>query len=241
MDVASGQPRPLLAAAVPASAVVLPPLPVPPPPSTLDAFPEEPGPASRASAVMAIDPLTPPSAAVPRSSPYPPGPGDAAPLANPVPWRVAEPAAGRNVNVGPFKVVDNPNELVVVLGRNKHLRTKADVVEAESADPSVCDVQLPTDRDLTIAGRAPGLTRVMVRLEGNSPQPLALLVRVVPDPTGETRPAAIQASQGNVSPQSNIAQQSSVPPQPNISPQSFLSPQPTVPPQPDVCHRWSCE
>jgi hypothetical protein len=188
MSVVEQQPQPLWAAG-PASALELPPLPALRPPSTLDALPLEPGPALRASAALAIDPLTPPAPAasplssdlpVPRYAPLPAGP---------VPWRVAEPAAGANLRVGPFEVVDNSNELIMVLGRSKHLRTKADVIEAESADPAVCEVQLPSDRDLTIAARGPGRTRVMVRLEGDSPRPVVLLVRVVPGAAGERRPA----------------------------------------------------
>ena len=171
-----------LAAAGPTSAVVLPPLASPPPPNTLDTMPVESAATLRASASMAIDPLTPPSVATPQTSP----------LSLPAPL---------SPNVGPFEVVDNSNELVVVLGRSKHLRTKVDVEGAEAADRSVCDVQLTTARDLTIAGRNPGVTRVVVRLEGDSPRPAVLLVRVVPDVTWQgasPRPADAAARDPSV-------------------------------------------
>ena len=186
MDPARQPPRPLLAAAGPASAVVLPPLPVPPPPNTLDTLPGEPETALRASAALAINPLVPPS--VPVSQPSPDLPG----------------------------LVGNSHELVVLLGRSRHLRTKADVVEAESADPAVCEVQLPSDRDLTILGRGPGVTRVMVRFDGDSPRPLALVVRVAPDMDGPRGPTVVQAPRPNVSPQPTVPAQPSVPPQPPV-------------------------
>jgi Flp pilus assembly secretin CpaC len=201
MDAASEQSWSFGVAAGPASAVVLPPLPAPPPPSTLDIWPLEPAPALRASAALVIDPLTPPRAAVPQLSPDLPGLPYAAPPESPVPRNVAVSAAGADRNVGPFEVVDNSHELVVLLGRSKHLRTKTDVVEAESVDPSICEVQLPTDRDLTIAGRTPGLTRVMVRLEGDSSRPVVLLVRVVPDVSGERGPTVAQTPRPTVPPQ----------------------------------------
>jgi Flp pilus assembly secretin CpaC len=128
---------------------------------------------------MAIDPLTPPSVATPQASPLSP----------------------LSPNVGPFEVVDNSNELVVVLGRSKHLRTKVDVEGAEAADRSVCDVQLTTARDLTIAGRNPGVSRVVVRLEGDSARPVVLLVRVVPDVAWQAaspRPADVPAREPSV-------------------------------------------
>ena len=168
-----------LAAAGPTSAVVLPPLASPPPPNLLDSMPVESAATLRASASMAIDPLTPPSVAAPQPTPLSP----------------------LSPNVGPFEVVDNSNELVVVLGRSKHLRTKVDVEGAEAADRSVCDVQLTTARDLTIAGRNPGVTRVVVRLEGDSPRPVVLLVRVVPDVTWQgasPRPAEAVARDPSV-------------------------------------------
>jgi Flp pilus assembly secretin CpaC len=149
-----------------------------------------------------------------------------------VPRKVAESAAGAALNVGPFQVVDNSNELVVVLGRSKHLRTKADVVEAESADSSICEVHLPTDRELTIAGRTPGLTRVMVRLEGDSPRPVVLLVRVVPDVCGERGPGEAgpgdrgQGSRGQAEREPAVAGERGPAvaraPRPNVSPQVTL-------------------
>jgi Flp pilus assembly secretin CpaC len=200
-------PRPLVAAADPVSKVVLPPLSAPPP-NMLDTLPLEPGPASKASAVLAINPLTPPSAATRQPCPDLPGPGGPAPLGGPVPaaqrpadeqsanaapWRIAEPVAGANLNVGPFEVVDNSNELVVVLDHSKHLRTKVDVAGAEAADRSVCEVEMPTARELTITGRSPGVTRVAVQLEGDRPHSVALLVRVVPDVAVEKGPEPAQS------------------------------------------------
>ncbi len=219
MDPASEPSSSFGAAAGPASAVALPPLPPPLPPSTLDIWPLESAPALRASAALVIDPLTPPRAAAPQLSPDLPGLPYAVPPESPVPRKIADSATGANRNVGPFEVVDNSNELVVVLGRSKHLRTKADVVEAESADPTVCEVQLPTDRDLTIAGRTPGLTRVMVRLEGDSSRPVVLLVRVVPDVSEERGSGAKgTGARGTGERGPTVAQ----PPRPTVTPQVVL-------------------
>ena len=187
----------------------------------LDTLPLEPGLASKASAVLAINPLTPPNATTRQPYPDLPGPGDPVPLAGPVPaaqrpadelpadelparaapWKVAEPVGGASLSVGPFEVADSSNELLVVLDHSKHLRTKVDVAGAEPADRSVCEVEMPATRELTITGRSPGVTRVVVQLEGDRPRSVALLVRVVPDLAAEKGPEPAQARRPAAVPQ----------------------------------------
>ena len=72
-------------------------------------------------------------------------------------------------------------ELVLAPGRNKLLRTKADIYRTQVDDASVCDLVQYTPRSLSVVAKKAGVTKVTVWLKDASHQPVQLLVRVVAD------------------------------------------------------------
>ncbi|MFO0900969.1 MAG: pilus assembly protein N-terminal domain-containing protein, partial [Pirellulales bacterium] len=89
--------------------------------------------------------------------------------------------------ITPFQVIDYSEELTVTMRRSKLLRFPNDIFRVAVADPSICNVNLYTKRDVGLIGLNQGATTVTFWFDDGQFQPRTFLVRVQPDPEVQKR------------------------------------------------------